>query len=539
MANAPLFTKILIANRAEIAVRVMTACQELGIQTVAVYSEADADALHVRMADQRVLLGASSPKESYLNIEKIISAAQQTGAQAIHPGYGFLSENASFAEAVTKAGLTFIGPSAHAIRAMGDKEQSKISMKAAGVPTIPGHEGLIQTAEFLSAADNIGYPVLVKAAAGGGGKGMRIVHSGAGMGEALESARRESLNSFGDDRLLVEKYIEHAHHIEFQVFGDSFGHMVHLFERECSVQRRHQKIIEETPSPLLDFDLRNQMGAAAVAAAQAVGYTNAGTVEFIVDPATRAFYFLEMNTRLQVEHPITEMVVGLDLVQWQLRVAGGEPFPFAQASLTQRGHAIECRLYAEDPANGFIPATGKMLRVTDSIQPRGPGIRFDTGVITGSQVSHFYDPLLAKLIVHAEDRSDALRRMQRALREIVMHGITTNVDFLQAVIAHPDFQNGSVTTDWVESSFIGMSDIASLNRRLTAVAVLEPALSQIRASASVARTADPAYKHWNPTVEPPVEALIAAALAEMQNRPKSPSNDRESDPYSPWKPGLP
>jgi acetyl-CoA carboxylase biotin carboxylase subunit len=491
----PLFTKILVANRAEIAIRVIRACQELGIQTVAVYSDADDGAPHVRAADEAVHLGASAPGESYLNIQKIIAAAKQAGAQAIHPGYGFLSENAGFAEAVTASGLTFIGPPASAIRAMGDKAESKISMKAAGVPTIPGVEGLADPKEFGAAAQALGYPVLVKAAAGGGGKGMRVVQSAEEMAEAVAAARRESLNAFGDDRLLLEKYLEKAHHIEFQVLGDQHGNLLQLFERECSIQRRHQKIIEETPSPVLDDDLRARMGAAALAAARAVGYTNAGTVEFIVDPASHNFYFLEMNTRLQVEHPITELVVGLDLVQWQIHIAAGEALPFTQADLTQRGHAIECRLYAEDPSNGFLPGTGQLLAL---VEPRGPGIRLDSGVTTGSQVSHFYDPLLAKLIVHAEDRPAAIRRMQAALRQLVVQGLTTNVDFLQAVLAHPDFQTGSVTTRWVETVF----------------------------------------DDWRPAPEPPIEALIAAALAEnllSQSQLSDPSVSTSPDPYSPWK----
>jgi acetyl-CoA carboxylase biotin carboxylase subunit len=493
MTDKPPFSRILIANRGEIAVRVMRACRELGIQTVAVYSDADAQALHTRMADAAMQLGDSAPKESYLNIEKLIAAAIQSGAQAIHPGYGFLSENAAFAEAVKTAGLTFIGPPAAAMRAMGDKAESKIRMKAAGVPTIPGLEALSELSEFIEAGKLLGYPLLVKAAAGGGGRGMRVVQSSAELAEAVPAARREALNAFGDERLLVEKYLEQAHHIEFQVLGDQHGNLLQLFERECSVQRRHQKIIEETPSPLLDRELRAQMGAAALAAAQAVGYTNAGTVEFIVDPAGHNFYFLEMNTRLQVEHPITELVLGLDLVQWQIRIAAGQPLPFSQADLTQRGHAIECRLYAEDVAAGFLPDSGQILTL---VEPRGPGIRLDSGVTSGSQVSHFYDPLLAKLIVHAEDRPTALRRMQAALGELVIHGVTTNLDFLQVLLTHPDFQAGSVTTRWVETTFAG----------------------------------------WAPNPEPPLGALIAAALAETllpgsQNK----SAPSEPDPYSPWK----
>ncbi|HEX2996717.1 MAG TPA: acetyl-CoA carboxylase biotin carboxylase subunit, partial [Anaerolineales bacterium] len=417
-----MFKKILIANRGEIAIRVMRACKELGIRTVAVYSDADKNASHVQHADEAIHIGPAAPKESYLNMEKIIAAAQETHAEAIHPGYGFLSENASFAAAVGAAHLTFIGPSAESIRLMGDKAESKIRMKQAGVPTVPGAEGIRSEAEFQEAANEIGYPVLVKAAAGGGGKGMRIVNEEGELTEAIESARRESLNAFGDERLLIEKYVAKAHHIEFQVFGDQQGNLVQLFERECSVQRRHQKIIEEAPSPLLTTELREEMGRAAVAAAQSVGYYNAGTVEFIVDPDTLKFFFLEMNTRLQVEHPVTELVTGLDLVHWQIRVAAGEPFPFTQSQLTQRGHAIECRVYAEDPTSGFLPSTGKLLQF---IEPRGPGIRVDSGFTGGDEVTHFYDPLLAKLIVHAEDRPSAIQRMQAALRDFVVHGVVT------------------------------------------------------------------------------------------------------------------
>lgn len=489
-----MFGKILIANRGEIALRIMRACRELGIQTAAVYSEVDRDAPHVRLADEAVEIGDSEPRESYLNIPKVIQAAKATGAEAIHPGYGFLSENADFAEAVAAAGLTFIGPPASAIRAMGDKAQAKRTMKAAGVPTVPGAENLTGETEFLEAAERIGYPVFVKAAAGGGGKGMRVVRSAREMPEALDSARRESQNAFGDDRLLLEKYIENAHHIEIQVFGDTHGHLVHLFERECSVQRRHQKIIEESPSPLLTPEIRERMGQAAVAAARAVGYFNAGTVEFISDPRWSNFYFLEMNTRLQVEHPVTEAVTGLDLAQWQIRVAAGEPFPYRQADLTQRGHAIECRLYAEDAASGFLPSTGKILQF---IEPRGPGIRVDSGIVTGAEVSRFYDPLLAKIIVHAEDRPAAIRRMRAALKETVLHGVTSNLDFLQALLARPEFAEGKIHTRWVETEF-----------------------------------------NWQPA-EIPLEALIAAALADVaiENRQSNIDNRYEPDPFSPWKSG--
>ncbi|MCC6569397.1 MAG: acetyl-CoA carboxylase biotin carboxylase subunit, partial [Anaerolineales bacterium] len=443
-----MFKKILIANRGEIAIRIMRACKELGVKTVAVYSDADKNSQHAQLADEAIHIGAAPAKESYLNVDVLIQAALASQADAIHPGYGFLSENASFAGTVASAHLTFIGPSADSIRAMGDKAESKIAMKRAGVPTVPGAEGLESESDFKKAAQDIGYPLLVKAAAGGGGKGMRVVNQVEELKEAIESARHEALNAFGDDRLLVEKYIADAHHIEFQVFGDTHGHIVHLFERECSTQRRYQKIIEETPSPLLTPELRNRMGEAAVNAARAVNYYNAGTVEFIFDPDLSSFFFLEMNTRLQVEHPITELTTGLDLVQWQIRVAAGERFPYSQEQLTQRGHAIECRVYAEDPANGFLPSTGKLLQY---IEPRGPGIRVDSGFRAGDEVTHFYDPLLAKLIVFGESRETAIQKMQAALREFVVHGVTTNIDFLQDVLAHPDFANGQVTTRWVEN----------------------------------------------------------------------------------------
>jgi len=493
-----MFKKILIVNRGEIAIRVIRACKELGIRTVAVYSEADADALHVRHAEESVLIGPPSPRESYLNVEALIRAARETGVDAVHPGYGFLSENAAFAKAVREAGLTFIGPPTEAIRLMGDKAESKILMKAVGVPTVPGAEGLDSLVEFQEAATEIGYPALVKAAAGGGGVGMRVVQRENELPEAVESARREALNAFGDETLLIEKYLPEARHIEFQVFGDQHGHVTHLFERECSIQRRHQKIIEETPSPLLDDELRNRMGAAAVAAAKAVNYTNAGTVEFIVDPGTRDFYFLEMNTRLQVEHPITEMVLGIDLVQWQIRAAAGEAFPYVPDDFCQRGHAIEARLYAEDPANGFLPSTGLIYKF---VEPRGPGIRVDSGVADGSEVSHFYDPMLAKIIVQGEDRAAAIQRMQAALRRTVVHGVTTNLGFLQSVLAHPDFRQGRMTTQWVESTF----------------------------------------GDWRPDPTVPFEALVAASLADFiqpaaSAGPTSPS-DVSSDPFSPWKVG--
>ncbi len=487
-----MFHKVLIANRGEIAIRIMRACRELGVRTVAVYSEADQNAQHVQFADEAVALGDDALKESYLNIDKIINAALQSGADAIHPGYGFLSENAAFAAATESANLTFVGPATDSIRAMGDKAESKILMKKAGVPTVPGFEGLTSIAEFQKAARAIGYPVLIKASAGGGGKGMRAVASESELKEALDLARSEARNAFGDERLLIEKYLEDAHHVEIQIFGDRQGNLVHLFERECSTQRRHQKIIEESPSPLLTPEIRERMGAAALSAARAVGYYNAGTVEFIFNPTDSTFYFLEMNTRLQVEHPVTEVVSGLDLVCWQIRVAAGEAFPFAQSDLHQHGHAIECRVYAEDPSSGFLPSTGRLLQF---IPPQGPGVRVDSGFAVGDEVTHFYDPLLAKVIVRAENRADAIARMKNALDDFIVHGVTTNIDFMRAVLETDDFQQGKVSTRWAENQ---LSD-------------------------------------WTPA-QADVLAVVAAALADVVFVGKAqPAVSNESDPFSPWK----
>ncbi len=442
------FDKCLIANRGEIAVRIIRACRELGIQSVAVYSEVDANARHVQLADEAYLLGAASPAESYLNADKLIAAALAAGCDCVHPGYGFLSENADFAAAVSAAGLTWVGPSADAMRAMGSKTAARALMQQAGVPVVPGFQREdANDAAFVEAAAQIGYPVLVKAAGGGGGKGMRVVQQADALLEALASARREASNAFGDARVFLEKYIKQAHHVEIQVLADIHGNIVHLFERECSSQRRHQKIIEESPSPLLNETTRAKMGAAAVTAAQAVAYVNAGTVEFIVT-AEGAFYFLEMNTRLQVEHPVTEMVTGLDLVKLQFQIASGEPLPFTQADVQQRGHAIECRLYAEDAANNFLPAVGSLLRF---IPPEGPGIRVDAGVQSGDVISIHYDPMIAKIIVHDVDRAAAIQRMQNALAQTVALGTITNREFLMALLAHPAFAAGEVDTHFVDS----------------------------------------------------------------------------------------
>jgi acetyl-CoA carboxylase biotin carboxylase subunit len=473
-----MFKKVLIANRGEIAVRVIRACREMGIASVAVYSEADRRSMPVRMADEAVAIGPAPASESYLSIERILQAAKASGAEAIHPGYGFLSENAGFAETVEKAGLSFIGPPAAAIRAMGDKGRARELMQASGVPVVPGYQGADDDRSLERAAGEIGFPLLVKAAAGGGGKGMRVAAGPDELPEAIGAARREARHAFGDERLILERYIPRARHIEFQVLADAHGNTLHLFERECSVQRRHQKIVEETPSPFLDPDLRARMGAAAVAAAGAVGYRNAGTIEFIVDPQTRAFYFLEMNTRLQVEHPVTELVVGLDLVEWQLRIAAGEALPFRQADLTQRGAAIECRFYAEDPANNFLPATGPLLQF---VEPQGPGVRVDTGFARGDAITIHYDPLVAKISVWAADRPSAIRRMLAALRDTVLLGVTHNGQFLQDLLTDPDFQSGDVSTTWVEDHF---GDWQPPQCSLPPEALAGIALAQLGSSAS-------------------------------------------------------
>jgi acetyl-CoA carboxylase biotin carboxylase subunit len=459
------FKKILIANRGEIAVRIMRACQELNIRTAAIYSEADAGSMYVRLADEAIPIGPPAPKDSYLRGDKIIQAAKSVGAEAIHPGFGFLSENADFADAVRSAGLIFIGPLGYSMRLMGNKIGARVLMQQSSVPIVPGYEGSID-AEFGEAAGTIGYPVLVKAAAGGGGKGMRIVHHADDLQSAIESAQREAQNAFGDAMIFLEKYIDGSRHIEFQVFGDAHGHVVHLFERECSVQRRHQKIIEETPSPLLDDALRDRMGGAAVAAAKAVNYENAGTIEFIVDPHTREFYFLEMNTRLQVEHPITEMITGLDLVKLQIEVALGKELPFKQQNISRRGHAIECRVYAEDPSNDFLPAIGKVLKAKF---PSAPNVRVETGIESGDEVSIHYDPMIAKIVVLGQDRSDAIRKMDWALANTTILGVTTNTRFLRDVLAHEIFSRGAATTDFVQQEFSnwqpqvdGKSDLAMI-----------------------------------------------------------------------------
>jgi acetyl-CoA carboxylase biotin carboxylase subunit len=446
------FKKILVANRGEIALRVMRTCREMGIATVAVYSEADRKAAHVLKADQSVFLGDSEPAQSYLNIDKIIAAAKQSAAEAIHPGYGFLAENPLFAERCEQEGVVFIGPPSHVIRALGDKTVARRTVAGKGVPVIPGMDRPQSDPAILAReAANIGYPVLIKAAAGGGGKGMRVVTSPKDFSEACVSASSEAKRAFSDGSIYLEKYLSRPRHVEFQIVADMHGHVVHLLERECSIQRRHQKIVEETPSPVMTPQLRERMGAAAVAVAKASGYVNAGTVEFLVDQQG-GFYFLEVNTRLQVEHPITEMITGLDILRIQLEVAAGNPLTITQDGVRGRGHAIECRIYAEDPEKGFYPSPGRIIYMQE---PTGPGIRNDCGVYAGFQVPVEYDPILSKLIAHAEDRNQAIQRMIQALEDYIILGVKTPVPFLIDVLKSEAFSKGDTFTDFIDAHFSG------------------------------------------------------------------------------------
>ena len=442
-----MFKKILIANRGEIAVRVIRACRELGIFSVAVYSDVDRGSLHVSQADEAYPIGPPAAAESYLNIPKILDAAKRSGADAIHPGYGFLSENAAFARACAEAGVKFIGPTAAAMQMMGSKTRARQQMAKAGIPFVPGaFHGLSSAHEAAGIAAKIGYPIMLKAAAGGGGKGMRLVHAQEDLKSALAAAQSEAQRAFGDGEVYLEKAILNPRHIEMQVLADEHGTIVYLGERECSLQRRHQKVMEEAPSPLVTADLRRRMGEVAVRVAQAAGYTNAGTVEFLVD-RDKNFYFLEMNTRLQVEHPVTELVTGLDLVHLQIRIAAGERLPFRQEELTLRGHAIECRIYAEDPDNNYFPSPGK---ITLLLAPSGPGIRRDSGVYEGWTVPIEYDPLLAKLIGYGSDRPEAISRLTRALSEYFVGGIKTNISLFRRILGDADFQAGKLDTGYLD-----------------------------------------------------------------------------------------
>jgi acetyl-CoA carboxylase biotin carboxylase subunit len=464
-----MFKKVLIANRGEIAVRILRACRELGIWTVAVYSEADRRALHVRYADEAYAIGPALARDSYLRGDRILDAARASRADAVHPGYGFLAENAEFAAACAEAGIVFIGPPASAIAAMGDKVEARRRMQATGVPVVPGTDTDLQDERILAEAGRVGFPLFIKAAAGGGGKGMRLVESADQLERALGQARREALKAFGDDRVYLERAVLGARHVEIQILADAHGQVIHLGERECSIQRRHQKLVEEAPSPAVDEQLRQQMGAVAVRAAEAVGYTNAGTIEFLLGRDGN-FYFLEMNTRLQVEHPITEAVTGVDIVKEQLRLAAGEPLRQRQADVRPVGHAIECRITAEDPFNNFLPASGRIIRL---FQPSGPGVRVDSGVEEGLEVSTFYDSLLAKLVVWAESREAALGRLAGALAEYRVVGLPTSIPFHQWLVGHEAFRRGEYDTSFLADHFSLAEPDREANRPLAAlVAVL-------------------------------------------------------------------
>jgi propionyl-CoA carboxylase alpha chain len=479
-----MFTKILIANRGEIACRVMRTARRMGIKTVAVYSDADADALHVRESDEKVRIGPPASAESYLRGERIIEACRSTGAEAVHPGYGFLSEKADFAASLEAAGIAFIGPTPRAIAAMGDKIESKKLARSAGVSSVPGHLDVVpDAATAVKIARDIGYPVMIKASAGGGGKGMRIARNDAEARDGFRSAGNEARSSFADDRVFIEKYIEEPRHIEIQVLGDAHGHVIHLGERECSIQRRHQKVIEEAPSPFLDAKTRAAMGAQAVALAKAVDYRSAGTVEFIVD-RERNFYFLEMNTRLQVEHPVTELVTGLDLVEWMIRIAAGERLSLKQSDIDLTGSAIEARIYAEDPLRSFLPSIGRLVRYAE---PQGDGIRVDSGVFEGAEISLYYDPMIAKLVASGATRAEASQRLSQALDAFYIRGVSHNVAFLAAVLKKPRFAEGRLSTNFIAEEFRGGFTGADLSPDAIDQAIAMAAAAQRIISESEAR----------------------------------------------------
>ena len=487
-----MFNKVLVANRGEIAVRILRACHERGLKTVAVYSDVDRTALHVRYADEAYNIGPAPARDSYLRMDRILDVARKSGAQAIHPGYGFLAERAEFSQACRDAGFTFIGPTPEAIRGMGDKVYAKRSVKAAGVPLVPGTdtEQDMTDEELLAAAPGIGYPLLVKAAAGGGGKGMRTVRRQEELRDALGAARREAQGAFGDNRVYLEKLVENARHIEFQILGDHHGNIIHLGERECSIQRRHQKLIEESPSPVVYDRLRERMGAMAVTAARSVGYTNAGTVEFLLDQEGN-FFFLEMNTRLQVEHPVTEMVTGVDIVKEQLRIAAGRKLRYRQEDIVLNGWALECRITAEDPYNNFLPSTGRIIAATE---PTGPGVRVESGIYEGFEVSLYYDPMIAKLIAWGETRAEAILRMRRALNEYRIVGIKTSIPFHLQLMDSPSFIGGQFDTQFLEKRF-KMADVEETQYRDVAAIIATLLAHQRRKQALAMITEDPA-RSW-------------------------------------------
>ena len=489
-----MFKKILIANRGEIACRIIRACREMGIVSLAVYSEADRASLHVQMADEAALIGAPAAADSYLNMDRIIETAHAFGAEAIHPGYGFLAENPEFARRLAKEGIVFIGPNSRALELVGDKIRARQTMEKAGIPIIPGMKHVARSIdEYIAAARKIGYPVMIKASAGGGGKGMRIVCAEEDLRPALEAGSREARAAFGDESIYLEKCIEDPRHVEFQVLADNHGQIVHLFERECSIQRRHQKIVEETPSQALTPELRRKMGETAKKVVAVSGYNNAGTVEFLLD-RNKDFYFLEVNARLQVEHPVTELTTGVDLVRQQIRIAAGEKLTLKQDALTQRGHAIECRIYAEDPANNFLPSSGKILYFQE---PRGPGVRHDGGIYSGCEVPIYYDPILAKLIVWAETRDSACARMAAALNDYVILGIKTTIPFLKDVICHPKFREGATTTGFIKNHFENWQEEEGTPEGLS-LALAVAALDELAPSPKGNKTAGPKTEVYSP-----------------------------------------
>ncbi|NGO78968.1 acetyl/propionyl/methylcrotonyl-CoA carboxylase subunit alpha [Streptomyces sp. YC504] len=512
-----MFDTVLVANRGEIAVRVIRTLRALGIRSVAVYSDADAEARHVREADTAVRIGPPAASESYLRVDALIEAARRTGAQAVHPGYGFLAENAGFAQACADAGLVFIGPPASAIDLMGDKIRAKETVKAAGVPVVPGSSGSgLTDAQLAQAAREIGVPVLLKPSAGGGGKGMRLVRDLAVLGDEIAAARREARASFGDDTLLVERWVDRPRHIEIQVLADGHGNVVHLGERECSLQRRHQKVIEEAPSVLLDEEIRAAMGEAAVQAARSCGYSGAGTVEFIVpggDPSS--YYFMEMNTRLQVEHPVTELITGIDLVEWQVRVASGEQLPFVQADIKLTGHAVEARICAEDPARGFLPSGGTVLSLHE---PQGNGVRTDSGLSEGTEVGSLYDPMLSKVIAYGPDRASALRKLRGALADTVTLGVQTNAGFLRRLLAHPDVVSGEMDTGLVEREVDGLVDASVPDEVYEAAALLRQA------------ALEPAATGWTDPFDVPSGWRMGGTPAEVTHHLKVSGQDPVSRP---------
>ncbi len=504
-----MFKRILIANRGEIAVRLIRACREMGIESVAVFSDVDRKALHVRKADYAHHIGPATASESYLNIDKILDVARRSGAEAIHPGYGFLSENAGFARACADAGFKFIGPSPESMEMMGSKTRARQNMKRAGVPFVPGSErGLdLDAAERL--AEQIGYPIMLKAAAGGGGKGMRLVTAPVELHSAYENARSEAQRSFGDNEVYIEKFINNPRHVEMQIFGDEHGNVVYLGERECSVQRRHQKVLEESPSPIVDEEMRRRMGEIAVRVGKAANYHNAGTVEFLVDQE-RNFYFLEMNTRLQVEHPVTELVTGLDLVHLQMHIAAGEKLPFTQEEIKLRGHAIECRIYAEDPDNNYFPSPGQITRL---ISPSGPGVRRDSGMYEGWTVPIEYDPLLAKLVGYGENRDQAIHRLLRALYEYFVGGIKTNISLFRRILKDPDFQAGNIDTGFLDRLLTKPSNETDVRRPIIA-AIGAAIFASTEPKATLAGVAASAPTNGNGAAPLPISNWRRTARAE-------------------------